>query len=239
MNLDRLQLFPNQLIDSNGHECVALTVADICGNMDGMAYDPDFLYAYTLKLMGREPNTFGLIPYEGMLTPIVYGLLPISMADFSAKTMGELYIANWMNYAMDDRIAAQKNVRTGVKSLWSYPDIVDFMFKTQTGVSLSVKWYGSFALCGSSGILPKPTGNFSYHNVAVYDADQRGLKLKPWLGQGFGDGGYCYMSPEIFNEVFQSAAGFVNGWRWLNLASTAAARPWVIPDVLPLLYATR
>ncbi len=238
MNLDKLKNFPNQLIDGDPTECVALTVADICGNMDGVPYDPDFLYAYTLKLMGKEPNTSGLDPLTGMLTPVVYGLLPLSAADFSAKVMGELYVANYKNYSMDDRLLAQKFPRTGVKSLWSHQEIVDFINKTQTGVSMSIKWYGSFALCGSKGILPEPTGNFSYHNVAVYDGGPDGLMLKPWLGGGFGHGGYCYMSESIFNEVFQSAAGFVDSWRWFSLASIATTRPWVIPDILPLLYAT-
>lgn len=238
MNIDRLQLFPDQRIDNDQTECVALTVADICGNIDGVAYDPDFLYAYTLKLMGKEPNTAGLDPLTGMLTPIVYGLLPTTMADFSAKTMGELYIANWKNYAMEDRVAAQQLFRTGVKSLWAYHEIVDFISKTQTGVSMSIKWYGSFNFCRDGGVMQEPKGNFSYHNVAVYGADSRGLQIKPWLGPDFGHGGYCYMSPGIFNEVFQSAAGFVDGWRWLSLASIGVTRPWILPDIMPLLYAT-
>ncbi len=238
MNLDRLQFFPDQRIDGDPQECVALTVADICGNIDGVPYDPDFLYAYTLKLMGKEPNTAGLDPFTGMLTPIVYGLLPLSAADFSAKVMGELYVANYKNYAMDDRLLAQRFFKTGVRSLWSYQEIVDFITKTRTGASMSIKWYGSFAFCSSSGILPEPTGNFSYHNVAVYDGGPDGLMLKPWLGKDFGHGGYCYMSESIFNEVFQSAAGFVDSWRWLSLASIGVTRPYILNDIIPLLYAT-
>ncbi len=239
MNLDRLQLFPNQKIDNDPTECVALTVADICGNVDGIPYSPDFLYAYTLKLMGREPNTSGLDPFTGMLTPIVYGLLPTTLADFTAQTIGQLYVANWSNYSIDDRLAAQKISRRGVKSLYSYQDIISYLNKYQQGVSLCVKWYESFNLTGPNGQLPEPRGNFTYHNVAVYDHPMRGLQLKPWLGQGFGDGGYCYMNQSIFNEVFQSAAGFdPNGWRWLNLASIAVTRPWIIQDILPLLYAS-
>lgn len=239
MNLDKMRLFPNQKIDGNGTECVALTAADICGNVDMTPYSADFLYAYTLKLMGKEPNTAGLDPYTGMLTPIVYGLLPMNLVDFTSQTMGELYIANWKNYAIEDRIAAQKTSRAGVKGLYSYKSIVGHMEKYQQGVSLTVKWYQSFDLCGPNGLLPAPKGNFSYHNVAVYDHGFLGLKLKPWLGKEFGDGGYCYMSEGIFNEVFQNANGFdPNGWRWLTLASIAVTRPYIINDVLPLLYAT-
>ncbi len=240
MNLDRLQLFPNQRIDNNPTECVALTVADVCGNADMVPYSPDFLYAYTLKLMGKEPNTAGLDPYTGMLTPIVYGLLPMTLVDFTAATTGQLYIANWRNSAMEDRIAAQKTSRRGVKSLYSYEAIVNHMTQYQQGVSLAIKWYESFNLTGPDGILPAPRGNFTYHNVAIFDSLDKGLKMKPWLGPNFGDGGYVYLNQSLFNEIFQSAAGFDPfGWRWLQLASIAAVRPWVIPDVLPLLYATR
>ncbi len=238
MNLDRLQLFPNQRIDGNPQECVALTVADICGNIDMVPYSPDFLYAYTLKLMGREPNTSGLDPLTGMLTPIVYGLLPMIAAEITAQQMSELYIANWRNYSPYVRSVAQKTSRKGVISLYSYQEIISYLNRYQQGVSLSVKWYESFNLTGPNGLLPEPRGNFTYHNVAVYDHPLQGLQLKPWLGSNFGDGGYCYMNQSIFNEVFQSSAGFdPNAWRWLSLASIAVTRPYIISDVLPLLYA--
>ena len=59
MNRDHNQQFPNQLIDGDPQECVALSVGDIAGNIDSQLYDPDFTYALTLKLMNKTPNTGG------------------------------------------------------------------------------------------------------------------------------------------------------------------------------------
>jgi len=236
MNQDHNQVFPNQIIDGNQTECVALTVADICGNIDSELYDPDILYAYTLRLMNQWPNTGGLDPYTGMLTPIVYGNLPVSLETFTAKTVGELYVANWQNYTPYQRIMAQQHTKRGVKRLYSFSDITNYLDTYRCGVSLAVKWYQSFNSPAADGTLPPPTGEFSYHNVAVYDDPFGYLLIKPWLGATYGQGGYARMPQATFNQVFISAAGFdPNAWRWGNLVQIALTHPQSIPDILPLL----
>ncbi len=235
MNLDKLKNFPNQNTDGDPNSCVALTVADICGNIDGELYDPDLIYADALKIMNKAPNTAGLDPLAGMQAAVIYGCLPLTQDSFDAKTMGELYIANWQNYPLYERQAAQQHVQRGVKGLYSFQSIRRHLLETETGASLSMKWYQSFAH-PQNGILPAPRGNFSFHDVAVYDATPEALMIKPWLGADYGDGGYTWLSWEFFDQVYEVAYGFdPNGWRWLNLATYACVKPWLIPDVLPLL----
>ncbi len=239
MNLDRLQQFPNQLIDNDPTECVSLSVTDICGNIDNQLYDPDIHYAYTLRLMNQTPNTGGLDPYTGMLTPIVYGLLPITLETFTSKVMGELYVANWQNYTADERLAALKWAQKGVNSLNSYRAIQNYLKTYGMGVSLAIKWYESFSTPNQDGTLPAPQGNFSYHNVAVYEDTFGGLRIKPWLGPNFGSSGYGYLTETTFNLIFQSAAGFnPQGWRWLWLAQIAVTHPSCISDILPEMLKT-
>lgn len=234
---DYLQQFPSQLIDGDPTECVALTVADIKGNIDSQLYDPDFTYAMTLRLMGQQPTTAGLDPYSGMLEAVAYGLLPISLESFTAKTMGELYIANWQNYTPAQRQFALRWAANGVTPLYTYSDIANWLLTQKTGVSMAVKWYESFNTPNSDGSLPPPVGAFTYHNVAVYDDVLLGLMVKPWLGPDFADKGYAYMSQSTFNLVFQSAAGFnQNAWRWFSLAQIAVTHPYIIGDILPQMH---
>ncbi len=236
MSQDKLVNFPNQIIDNDPTECVALTVADICGNIDNQLYDPDLIYANALKIENETPSTLGLDPLAGMQAAIVYGCLPMTLDTFSAKTMGQLYIANWQNYPLFQRQEAQKHTRNGIKPLKSYQDISSHLNKNIGGVSLAMKWFESFNNPGPDGVLPAPTGPFSYHNVAVYDNPLKGLQIKPWLGDTYGLYGYGYMNQSVFNQVFIQANAFdPNAWRWLSLATISVTHPWTIPDVLPLL----
>lgn len=237
MNRDHLQMFPDQLIDGDPQECVALSVADIKGNIDSQLYDPDYTYAMTLKLMGVGPTTSGLDPYSGMLSAIVYGTLPITLESFTAKTMGELYIANFLNYTQAQRTFAQSKAMNGVTSLFSYNDICNWLGTEKSGVSLAIRWYESFNTPNADGTLPAPAGGFTYHNVAVYDDQLKGLMIKPWLGPTFGAGGYAFMSSTTFDLVFQSAAAFnPDAWRWFSLAQIAVTHPAIISDILPQLH---
>ena len=236
--LDYNQQFPNQEIDNNQTECVALTVTDICGNIDSQLYDPDFSYAFTLKLLGVQPTTAGLDPYSGMLSAVAYGLLPISLETFTSKVMGELYAANFQNYPSKDPPAALKWAMRGVKQFYSYQDIIRHLDASKTGVALAMRWYSSFNTPNQDGSLPAPIGQFSHHMVAVYGHDARGLQIKPWLGKDFGQGGYTYLSEATFNLVVQSAFAFdPAAWRWMSLAKIAVSHPKIIGDILPQLTA--
>ena len=238
MNLDHNQQFPNQLIDGDPQECVALSVADIAGNIDSQLYDPDEVYALCLKLLNEAPNTNGLDPFTGMLTAVAYGLLPISYEAFTAKVMGELYVANFRNYTPQEFTASLRWAKKGVVTLDSYSDICGWLLSQKTGVSLAMKWYQSFDTPNADGTLPAPSGTYSLHNVAVYDDVLQGLVIKPWLGPTFGAGGYAYLSQANFDLVVQGMWAFSpNAWRWLSLAQIAVTHPNVIGDILPQMTA--
>lgn len=217
MNLDTNKVFPNQEIDNDQTECVALTVADIAGNTDKQLYDPDMVYAMTLLLEGQQPNTNGLDPEQGMMAAICFGLLPISLETFTAKTMGELYVANAANYTPIQKAAMAQHVKNGKKDLFTYADVVA---EIQAGnpVSLPMHWYQNFTTAEES--LTQPIGQFTNHNVAVYDADPvKGIMIKPWLGPDYGIGGYTWMSETIFTQVFAGTAYAFDptALRWLSL----------------------
>ena len=173
---------------------------------------PDFSYAMTLYLAGQAPNTSGLDPYTAMQAAVAYGLLPISLASFTTKTMGELYIANWKNYPTDQQNAALRYARKGVVSLPTWDAILDHLNRLRSGVSLHLHWYSNFMRVGSDGILQPPTGIFSEHNVAVYDCvekdGQQYLLIKPWIGAAYGAGGYALLSREIYETIKVEAFGF-------------------------------
>lgn len=239
--IDKNQYFLDQRIDGNSTECVALTVTDICGNIDGQLYDADFVYAFTLYLQGIQPNTAGLDPYAGILSTVAYGLLPISEADFTAKTMGELYVANFENYSKEDVASALRNTRNGVKRLYSYDEIVQYLNDEEKGVSLAVKWFPEFNNPYSGGILPTPntTGEHSLHNVAVYGSGTNGLQIKPWLSSSYGYGGYGYMNRYVFDQIFEEAFAFdTKAWRWLSLVQMCLLYPSRIKDLLPRVIAS-
>lgn len=238
MNLDKNRFFANQVIDNDPTECVALTVADIAGNITGQLYDPDMVYANALKIMNETPNVLGLDPKAGMQSAVVYGLLPVTEETFNAKTTSQLYIANWQNYPPAQRASAQQHVMRGVVPLYTYQDICSYLNRCKAGVSLTVKWHENFNTPNGDGTLPDPEGPFTYHCIAVYDNPLKGLMFKPHLGPLYGDSGYGYMSQTVFNEVFAETYGFdLNAWRWLSLVQIALSHPWIIPDVLPLLNA--
>lgn len=233
MNVDTLKLFPNQKTDGDFTECTALAVTDICGNMDGRPYDPDFTYAMTLKLQGAIPTTAGADPLSAMQSAIAYGLLPSSEQDFTALSMGELYVANWQNYSKEDIQSAFKYIKNGVRVLGAdFQAIKSFIQETGTGVSISLRWYENF-MTPEGGILLPPSGDFGYHQVVAYDIDERGLLIKPWLGPDYGDGGYARLSEDVFNQVVQNAYGFdKDALRWITLLGIVATR---FPSFLPFL----
>jgi len=239
MNLDHLKQFPNQLIEGSYTECAGITVADICGNIDGIPYDYDYVYANALRLANTPPTTAGSDPYEAMLSAVVYGLVPYTMDETNAAKMGELYVANWKNYSPQVRTEALKHSRRGVKTLYTYQDIVDHILTTGTGVSIAMKWYDSFRYPNQDGTLPAAVGITSNHDVAAYELTSKGLRIKPWLGSSYGDGGYCYMTEATFSITAFAAYGFdPNAWRWMSLAKIAVTHPWSIPDILPIMQKT-
>jgi hypothetical protein len=200
MNLDKLRLFPNQILDGDFTECVGLSVADIAGNIWEIPFNADFTYAASLYIQGKSPTTAGTDPRAGMYSGCAYGFLPDTDETFTASTVGELYAANLNNYS------AQQKAQALPYAIPSKPVAADWksvLAKLDAGVavSLPLKWYPNF-LIPVNGVLQAPQGfQFSLHNVAVYGYDERGLIFKPWLGPDWGDHGYGYMPEAVYNEV--------------------------------------
>lgn len=239
MNLDKNQFFPNQWnsIENNKNECVGLTIADVLGNAIGQLMDPDFPYSLGFYINGQSPDDGGIDPYSALQATVAYGILPVSMETWSAKTTSELYAANFQNFTPDQVKEALPFAQNGIKKLVTYKDVQNYLSTYKQGVVLAMDWYKSFNIPNTDGTLPAPVGLNSKHAVAVYeDIDGKGLRVKPWVGQQYGDNGYCYMSEATFNLVSQGAWGFTpDVWRWPNLAWIAATHPRIISDVLPQL----
>lgn len=199
MNLDKLQLFPNQLVDHDETECVGLTVADIIGNLTNTPCDPDFNYAVTFALMGQLPSDGGTDPIAGMQGGVCFGALPATLETFSSQKNGELYAANYNNYTSGNYQAAKLKAQNGVLICDTFDDVVAHMANHQTGVSLPMSWYQNFTSVGADGILPPGAGLTSDHNVAVYEhMPNDTLRIKPWLGSNYGDHGYAYLTRQNF-----------------------------------------
>lgn len=220
MNLDKNKLFPNQLTDFDGSECVALTATDIAGNLLGTPFNSDFTYAATLYLQNVAPNTNGSDPRAGMYSAVAYGLLPQTDTTFTSRTVGELYAANFANYTPTEKAQAQKYFMNAAKPVAL--DWQSIVTKLQLGipVSLPMRWYwGS----NPATVLTQPlTGQpFTNHNVAIYDyADPRGLTIKMWLGPNAGENGYCFLPRPVFEaSAFASYCFDQNASRLLQLIS--------------------
>ena len=224
MNQDLLMRFPNQDIENRPTECVGETIADIIGNLVGAPCDAGYSYAATLRVMNVAPTTAGSDPYSGVLGGVVYGGLATQKEPFDATTTSELYEANLANYPTPDEQAAQQYAQNGITLLTSYESIVDFLSIGAGGVTLPITWYSSFMAPQPNGTLPPPLGTTTSHCVAVYEATPLGLRVKPWIGPGYGAGGYCFLPEALFTSIFieGQAWGFNKGAsRWFSLATTA------------------
>lgn len=234
MNVDFLKRFSNQNIERRPTECAGETVGDLNGNVFNQPMDAGFSYAVALKVANSLPTTVGSDPYAAMVGATIYGTLPTDDVPFDVNVMDELYEANFKNYP--NFKLASFFVPNAVKKLYSYNDISKYLHDNRMGVSLAIKYYDSFLNPNQDGSLPSATGNFTYHNCAIYEDTILGLRAKMYLGPEYGDHGYVYISRTNFDLIFQGAYAFdPDAWRWLYLAKIAVARPYLIPDILPLL----
>lgn len=225
MNLDKNRLFPNQIFDMDFTECVGLTTSDIAGNIQGVPFSSDFSYAMTFQLQNLPPTTNGEDPEAGMDTGIAYGFLPQKETTFTAKTYGELYAANAANYTpMQKKSALQYALPGKTRILVSGDNFADIKAAVLAGqpVSMPMSWFQTFSGAGQDGILTTMLGEVTNHNVAVYDVvvDDGVERLlgKPWLGPGYGYGGYFKMDKTICNIVCRDAFVYtLTAKRWQSI----------------------
>lgn len=238
LNVDFNKLFPNQNLEHRETACVGETVADIVGNIIRTQCDAGFSYAAALRLIGSIPTTNGTDPLWGMRAAVAYGVLPVAEQDFDAVSTSELYEANFDNYAPEDRAHALTFAQRGVQTLGAdFILVAGYIARYQSGVSLATHWYDSFEQPLPGGKLPLPQGNFTNHNVAVYGLVDGCLIIKSWQGSTYGDGGYVYMSPEVFKGCVQGAWGFdPDAIRWISLVGYLIQRfPYLLPYLSALL----
>jgi hypothetical protein len=234
MNQDALKRFPNQLTEMRHDECVGECIADIVGNIFNQPMDAGYSYATALRVSNTEPNTNGSDPYSGMIGATIYGVLPTEDVAFDATTTSELYEANYKNY-IEYKLASYF-LSNAVRPLYSYEAISQYLLQYRMGVQLGIRWYESFNIPNQDGSLPAPTGAYTEHCIAVYEDTLLGLRVKPWLGPNYGQGGYSFMSKTTFDLVFENASCFdPYASRWMWLAKTAVTHLNLIPDILPLL----
>lgn len=236
MNFDVLQRFPNQLIAKRQDECVGETWADLNGNRFKQAMYPGFSYAGALRVSNTTPTTEGSDPYSGGLSVVLYGTLPTDEAPSDISSESELFDANWANYP--NKGLASTYVQNGLKSLYSYADITNYLMDYKQGCQLHIRWYESFGIPNQDGTLPAPSGSFSHHCVAVYEDHLLGLRIKAWLGPNYGAGGYVFIPPSMFNQLFVQASGFdPYASRWTSLVKALLPRWYLFNDIYPQLTA--
>lgn len=238
MIFDKNKVFWNQLTEHDEQECVGITVADIVGNILGIVCDPDYSYATSFMVSGDTAGVDGTDPLAGFQAAVCYGVLPASNETFTAATMGEAYVAQFNNYPPNQVADARQYAQNGILPLGSFDDYIKYLSTYQQGAGLSMKWYPTFMGTSADGLLPEVGGAYFEHEVAVYDYDPQGdwLVIKPWLGQGFGAGGYAYMSRQRFAQVFQGGHGFNPfALRWLSLLGIASRRYPVLLSFLPTI----
>ena len=219
LNLDRLNLFPNQGTDGDPTECAGITVAVIASNIDGIPYTPDWNYASAFRLLNQTPTTGGEDPWNTMQAACFYGCLPAKDADFTSKTVGELYAANWRNYTQNDVQEALQHQQKPPMSLGvDYDTVAAYMARTGWGVAITMQWHDDFALPLNSVLQMPMSAAFTTHCVAALKIDERGIGVNSWQGQGYGDNGYVYLTRDVFNRCVTSCHAFnPNGNRWLAI----------------------
>lgn len=252
-NLDKGIWMPDQNADQAETECTGYWPADLVTDITGIIQTPDFSYAVNLWIENVVPNTGGADIHSGAKGLVIRGTLPAALANFSAKTMGELYVANIKNWSQAQSIAALKNVQRGVYDALGFGDpfdsIVSAMLKGKLSVSLGSPWWPEWESVGADGILPMPkdTSNLSavpWHN---YGAKKRitingkpMIGVKSWQGPNYGDKGWAYMTPEVANTVFSipgtgAIAVSLDVSRFITMVQIMMSDIRTIPRYLPYL----
>lgn len=231
MNLDKLQLKPNQLADFDPTECTAITWTVIMGNYLGIPLNPDFTYAASLAVQGIAPTDVGSDPRAAAFSGCLYGALPQTDETFTAKTVGELYASSFSNYTFAEHSQAARNT---VPFTPLSPDWATVVKTLQSGlaVSLPMRWYWG-ANPPIVLTMPDNIDAFTLHNVVVWDSgDSRGLTIQPWLGTQ-GENGYFYLPENVFNIAQDEQPFCLNptGNRWKQIISMAFTYYPVIIDI--------
>lgn len=182
---------PNQNTDGHPEGCVRYATTELCNDEDNVAYDVGVVF-HNMESMGTPPDAPADVR-DGLESVIVYGIGTATevVADWSKHRRGAYYAID----RTDDPFQGAMSAMTKYASLWGKP----------CSISVGSHWYTGFELVGQDGILsmPSPSDAYSQHNYKVCGWKTIDgivyLIVKSWQGPEYGDGGYCYMSRELFN----------------------------------------
>lgn len=174
--------------------CTGMTNSDVATDSDHIEYSPYFTYEKTCYIMDvpvGQPCTMT----DALNSMIVYGL----------QALGEITDQQ----ALVHRRGQPYSVQPLNGDL--FMGMVSAMSISQRSISFGSTWYESFDN-PISGIVSEPSGQTSGHCWKIC-----GLKIvngipyliaKPWLGENWGDKGFCYFSREIINKIGGEAFTF-------------------------------
>lgn len=196
-NADTVKKFPDQNKDGYPNGCSGYT-QNATGELEyGIESDPAFVYANTLLLADLPPHAPVQVRDSFKATK-VYGL--------KSGTTDPLTYRRGNYYDVDKVGDYFDGART---ALW-------LNSKDKRTISVGTPWFKEWAVSG--GILKAPKKyvwdlNTIGHNYQIVGwkvlKGEPYLIVKPWLGKRWGDGGYGYVSREIFNKVMAISGTFM------------------------------
>jgi len=216
-NLDSGVLMQDQDADGAPTECTGYGVTDDLYDINKIEYTPDFQYASTLFLEGVKPSTGGADPLVAMQSAVVFGSLQKSQANISAKTDGELFIANWENwqpFLKTSAFASKRpvDVRNALGFTDSFTSIISAAWNGDVSVHLTTPWYNEWQNPPENGVLPMPANPSNVDGLPWHFHSIKGKKTvngsplaidKSWQGSGVGDNGLLYFTPQVLNAVLE------------------------------------
>lgn len=226
---------PIQILDQGTTDfCCAYGNAGSGGFRLGIPMSPE----YQVKAIGQlsgAPITNGSEPRQTMETPILTGLLPAALNEFTLGTYTPDFIANWKNWDPALDIQASKHKLGSyfqVDSHWYAPmDVFDsirlalWQSKAENAcVDAFGFWYNEWNQVGPDGIVPvQRTSPITLHRYYFLDfVTINGVQYLVAVlsqGQNFGKNGVLYFSREVVDaawpNVFNDGTA-IEVWRNLD-----------------------
>lgn len=246
----------DQSADNALTECTNYTTTDLKTDLTGKLYSVDWGFAQTLRLMNVQPTTDGADPLTAMQVSIAQGFLLKDDAPINAKSMGELFCANWKNWQNPADLArralasTETDVNNALGAGSPFFSVLSAAYTAKRGVAVATQWYPEWESIGPDGILPMPKNIGQVPDGHMYAV--KGKKtingvgywmVKSWQGSTYGDRGWCYMSEQVANAVLGVPGSVAlvfapSGSRWIPLVKIILMHLNSIPYLLPQLAST-
>lgn len=216
-NLDANLWNPDQDADGASTECTGYTLADLATDLFKQPFSPDWSYAMALWLEGVQPNENGADPHVAMQAAVLLGFLRASDAPFTAKSMGELYCANWKNWLSNLDQLSIAFAQNGTVDALGNGDPLSSMIAAasvgQIGISVCTQWYPEWGNLPATAILSMPAQlsnpDYPWHNYVLkgqktVNGQTYGV-LKSWQGANYGENGFAYIGQDVAKAVLEQA----------------------------------